>query len=78
MNARPCPFCGVGTMAPGTTTATLTRGHTTVDINNVPAEICGTCREPDFDDLTTVRLVELLGAAMRRQVEHEVVDYGVA
>ena len=78
MNLKACPFCGVGTMAPETTTATLTRGLTTVVITNVPAEICGTCREPDFDEPTTVRLVGLLYAAKDRRVRHEVVHYRAA
>ena len=65
-------------MAPGTTMATLARGRTTVVIINVPADICGTCREPYFDDPTTARLVDLLDAARRRRVRHEVMDYRAA
>ena len=65
-------------MAPGTTTASLMRGGTTVVISNVPADICGTRGESDFDDPTAVRLVELLGVARRRRVRHAVMDYRAA
>ena len=78
MNSKRCPFCREGTMAPGKTTATLMRGRTTVVITHVPAEICGTCREPYFDDPTAVRLVALLDAAAHRGVRRKVMDYRAA
>lgn len=73
-----CPSCKTGATVPGTATATLNRDGTIIVIKNVPADVCTTCAEPHFDDLTTSRLVQLAYDARRRGVWREVREYTAA
>lgn len=58
-----CPSCQRGTLERSTTTATFDAEGTTVVIRNIPADVCDSCGDGNFDPLTTERLVELAAAA---------------
>ena len=70
-----CVLCKHGTTAPGTATMTFDERDIVMVIRNVPAEVCGNCREPYFDQLTTKRLLSLAEEASKAGVKVEIRDY---
>jgi YgiT-type zinc finger domain-containing protein len=67
-----CVICKHGTTAPGTATMTFDERETVIVIRNVPAEVCGNCREAYFDRVTTKRLLSLAEEASRAGVKVEI------
>ena len=58
-----CTFCENGVVERGTTTATFETEGTVVVIRNVPAVVCTTCGQGDYDAVTTERLLVLAADA---------------
>ncbi len=70
-----CVICKHGTTAPGTATMTFDERETVIVIRNVPAEVCGNCREAYFDRVTTKRLLSFAEEASRAGVKVEIRNY---
>lgn len=70
-----CPVCKLGTLNPGTASALFERGGMTVVIKDAPAQVCDTCGEVWFDDVTAERLAELAEAAFAETDDVEVIRY---
>jgi len=70
-----CVICRQGRTDKGLTTVTLERGHTTVVIKDVPAEICENCGEYYLDEEVTDRIYKLAEQAVKDGVEIEVLRY---
>lgn len=74
-DAMKCAVCRNGSISPGKTTVTLTRGATTVVIRDTPAEVCGDCGEYYLsEDVARVVLATAEAAAHRRS-EIEIVRF---
>ena len=58
-----CTFCENGVVERGTTTATFETDETIVVIRNVPADVCTSCGQGDYDVVTSERLVALAADA---------------
>ena len=70
-----CVICRQGLTNNGLTTVTLERGHTTVVIKDVPAEICENCGEYYLNQEVTNKIQKLAELAVRHGVEIEVLSY---
>ena len=70
-----CIICKNGKTIQGKTTATLTRGGTTIIFHEVPAEICTNCNESYFSEETSEHLLNLAKQAAESGVQIEVRDY---
>ncbi len=73
-----CVICKHGEVTPGTTTVTLERGHTTLVVKGVPAQVCLTCGEEYVDDEAARGLLDTAEAAVRTGVQIEVRQYAAA
>jgi len=70
-----CVICKQGRTHGGMTTVTLGRGHTTVVIKDVPAEICENCGEYYLSEEVTEKVHDLAEQAVQHGVEIEVLHY---
>ena len=70
-----CVICKQGETNAGFTTVTLERGHTTVIIKDVPAEICENCGEYYLSEVVTEKVQNLAEQAFQHGVEIEVLRY---
>ena len=70
-----CVICKQGQTDKGLTTVTLERGHSTVVIKEVPAEICENCGEYYLSEDVTEKVQNLAEHAFRHGVEIEVLRY---
>ena len=70
-----CVICKQGQTNKGLTTVALERGHTTVIIKDVPAEICENCGEYYLSEDVTEKVQNLAEHAFQRGVEIEVLRY---
>jgi len=70
-----CVICKHGETRPGTTTVTLNRGHSTIVIKDVPADICENCGEYYLTNVISARVLELAEEAVRHNAEVEVVRF---
>lgn len=70
-----CTICKNGETKEGHTTATMTKGSTTVVFQDVPAQVCGNCGEAFFSEETTTRLLKLSEVAVQSGVQVEVREY---
>jgi len=70
-----CVICKQGETNTGLTTVTLERGHTTVIIKEVPAEICENCGEYYLSEAVTEKVQNLAEQAFQHGVEIEVLRY---
>lgn len=70
-----CVICKQGETNQGLTTVTLEKGHTTVVIKEVPAEICENCGEYYLSENTTEKVQNLAEQAFLHGVEIEVLRY---
>ena len=70
-----CVICKQGQTGKGLTTVTLERGHTTVVIKDVPAEICENCGEYYLSEDVTEKVQNLAEQAFQHGVEIEVLRY---
>jgi YgiT-type zinc finger domain-containing protein len=73
-----CVICQYGATEPGTTTVTLTRGETTIVIQDVPAQSCTTCGEEYVDAGTGKRLSKIAEMAVNEGVQVDVRRYKAA
>ena len=70
-----CVICRQGQTSNGLTTVTLDRGHTTVVIKDVPAQICENCGEYYLNEQVTEKIHNLAEQAFQHGVEIEVLSY---
>ena len=70
-----CVICKMGETACGVTTATLTRGESTVVIKNVPAEICQNCGEYYLSSPVSAQVMKLAEQELQHNNEVEVIAY---
>ena len=70
-----CVICKQGQTNQGLTTVTLERGHTTVVIKDVPAQICENCGEYYLNETVTEKVQHLAEQAFKHGVEIEVLRY---
>lgn len=49
---EPCPRCGE-VMSPGTVKTAIWRGDRLFIVEDIPAQVCGTCMEQFYDEETT-------------------------
>ena len=70
-----CTICKSGETKKGHTTATLTKGGSTIVFHHVPGEVCQNCGEAFFSEETTSRLLSLAKSAAGSGVQIEVRDY---
>jgi YgiT-type zinc finger domain-containing protein len=63
--SRPCPFCG-GQLSAQLATIPFVLGKTMTVIEQVPAEVCGSCGEPFLHAEATDVVTPLLAAAVER------------
>ena len=70
-----CVICKQGRTHSGMTTVTLVRGHTTVVIKEVPAEICENCGEYYLSEEVTEKVHYLAEQAVQHGAEIEVLCY---
>ena len=70
-----CVICKQGETRPGTTTVTLERSSTTVVFKNVPAQVCGHCGEPYWDEEISEKLLQAAEEAARSGVLVDVREY---
>lgn len=70
-----CVICRQGQAFKGLTTVTLERGHTTVIIKGVPADICENCGEYYLDEAITEKVHKLAEQAFEQGVEIEVLRF---
>ena len=70
-----CVICKQGRTYNGMTTVTLGRGHTTVVIKDVPAEICENCGEYYLSEEVTEKVQGMAEQAVQHGVELEVLRY---
>lgn len=70
-----CVICKQGETHKGLTTVTLEKGHTTVVIKEVPAEICENCGEYYLSEHATEKVQNLAEQAFQHGVEIEVLRY---
>jgi YgiT-type zinc finger domain-containing protein len=73
-----CVICRHGETRPGTTTVTFTRGHSTVVIRGVPADVCENCGEAYVSADVARRLLELADQIRAAGAEVAVSDYADA
>jgi YgiT-type zinc finger domain-containing protein len=70
-----CVICKQGQTENGLATVTLERGHTTVVIKDVPAEICDNCGEYYLSEEVTDKVQKLAEQAVKQGAEIEVLRY---
>ncbi len=70
-----CTICKNGETNNGHTTATMTKGNTTVVFQDVPAQVCQNCSEAFFSEDTTARLLKLAEQAAQSGIQVEVREY---
>ncbi|WP_447973695.1 type II toxin-antitoxin system MqsA family antitoxin [Nitrospira sp. Kam-Ns4a] len=70
-----CVICRNGETRPGTVTATLHRGETTVLVKGTPAEVCQNCGEYYLDEAVGRKLYAQAEEAARRHAEVEILRY---
>jgi YgiT-type zinc finger domain-containing protein len=70
-----CVICKEGQTHSGFTTVTLERGHATVIIKDVPADICDNCGEYYLSEDVTNTVQKLAEHAFEHGVEIEVLRY---
>ena len=70
-----CVICKQGQTNKGSATITLERGHTTVVIRDVPAEVCENCGEYYLNEEVTDKIQKLAELAVQHGVEVEVLCY---
>jgi len=70
-----CVICKQGQTNTGFTTVTLERGHTTVIIKDVPAEICENCGEYYLGEVVAEKVQNLAEQAYQHGVEIEILRY---
>ena len=70
-----CTICKNGETKDGHTTATMTKGNTTVVFQDVPAQVCQNCSEAFFSETTTTQLLKLADLAAKSGVQVEVREY---
>jgi YgiT-type zinc finger domain-containing protein len=70
-----CTICKSGETKDGHTTATMTKGNTTVVFQEVPASVCENCGEAFFSEETTAKLLKLATEAAKSGVQVEVREY---
>ncbi len=70
-----CVICKQGQTNDGFTTVTLDRGHTTVVIKEVPADVCENCGEYYLSEEVTEKVQKLAEQAFKNGVEIEVLRY---
>ena len=68
-----CPSCG-GHLHPGIATIPFIFPNTVVLVKNVPAEICGSCREPFTVGAVTDRIIQLLQRVKDLRTEVSIVS----
>lgn len=73
-----CLACKHGTLAPGRTTVTVERDHTTIVIRDVPADVCDACGEDYLDAAITAELEDVLRTAAKAGVRFEIREYAAA
>jgi len=52
MDALPCPRCG-GALREETVKTAIWRGERLIVVEDIPAQVCGTCMEQFYDEETT-------------------------
>jgi len=62
-------------MLPGKTTVALERGKTTVEIKDVPADICENCGEYYLTEEMTAKVMEMAEEAVQHNAEIEVLRF---
>ena len=70
-----CVICKQGQTDKGFTTVILERGHTTVVIKEVPADVCENCGEYYLSEEVTERVQNLAEQAFKNGVDIEVLRY---
>jgi YgiT-type zinc finger domain-containing protein len=70
-----CIICKHGETRPGTVTAALQRGETTVILKQVPAEICENCGEYYLSSDVTALVMEKAERAVRSGAEVEILKF---
>ena len=70
-----CVICKQGRTNMGFSTVALERGHTTVIIKDVPAEVCENCGEYYLSEVVTEKVQNLAEQAFQHGVEIEVLRY---
>jgi YgiT-type zinc finger domain-containing protein len=70
-----CVICKLGQAQEGFATVTLERGHTTVVIKDVPANICDNCGEYYLSEDVTDIVQKLSEQAFEHGVEIEILRY---
>jgi YgiT-type zinc finger domain-containing protein len=70
-----CVICKQGQTNKGTATVTLDKGHTTVVIRDVPAEICDNCGEYYLDEQVAEKIQQKAELAVQQGIEVEVLSY---
>lgn len=70
-----CTICKNGETKDSKTTATMTKGNTTVVFQDVPAQVCENCGEAYFSENTTNQLLKLSDEAAQSGVQVEVREY---
>lgn len=70
-----CVICKTGDVLPGTATFTITRGHMTLVVKQVPARVCENCGEEYVDEAIAEELLKRAAEAERTGVQVEVREY---
>ena len=70
-----CVICRQGQTKKGFATVTLERGHTTVVIKDVPAEVCENCGEYYLNEEVADKIQKQAELAVQQGVEVEVLSY---
>jgi YgiT-type zinc finger domain-containing protein len=70
-----CTICRQGETQPGTATVVLERGHTTVVIKDVPADICEKCGGYYLTEELTEKVMAMAEEAVQNNVEVEVLRF---
>lgn len=71
-----CPVCKYGSLSPGNTSVTLSRGPgVTIVFKDVPAQVCDNCGEAFVAEVATADLLRQADQAARSGVSVEVRSY---
>lgn len=73
-----CVICKTGEVAPGRATCTVDRGGRTIVLRDVPAEVCGQCGEPYFEEAVARHISEQVDRARASGADVAVLTYDAA
>lgn len=72
-----CPLCG-GRLSAGITTIPFVFADTVVLVKQVPAQICGSCREPFMTGQVTDQLAALVRRVKDLRTEVSIISYSAS